>query len=76
MSQRPKWWVDAALVVIAKAKRKLKLKDDVATDIEPTDRGIQALRDRLYVAGGEGEFFLLNEDCRKLLEWERDDRLH
>lgn len=66
---RPQWWTDAASTVIEKGKRKLNIKADESQGLDSTEAGLVLLRAKLVTASGLGEFYLLAEDCRKLLEW-------
>ena len=72
----PSWWVEGAVKVIDQAKKhivKSGQKWDPETCPKPDLHGISTLRGMLsIVPNGDQKsspVFLLEQDCRKLLEW-------
>lgn len=67
----PQWWVEGATKVISKAKKYVKWSDENAP--RPDKDGIFKLRMMLSaIPNGpqkKSPVFLLESDCRKLIEW-------
>lgn len=67
----PSWWVEGAEKVIAAAKKHVKSWGEEPPT--PTRFGIERLRNMLYnTPNGDlkhSPVHLLEQDCRKLLEW-------
>ena len=69
----PSWWEEGADRVIKQAKKHVKIKWDEETAPKPTRSGLEQLKGLLsQVPNGEQKsspVYLLEQDCRKLLEW-------
>lgn len=70
----PTWWTAGAMEVIRASARHLNVRSkDVENAIPPTRDGIEKLKEKLSrVPNGEqihSEVYLLEQDCRKLLEF-------
>lgn len=74
----PSWWEEGAATVIKTAKKHVKIKWDDETAPKPTREGLERLRGLLFqVPNGEQKsspVYLLEQDCRKLLEWKDGGR--
>ena len=77
----PSWWEEGAAIVIKSAKKYIqgnKIKWDDETAPKPTREGLIQLQALLsQVPNGDPKsspVFLLEQDCRKLLEWKDGGR--
>ena len=74
----PSWWEQGAANVIKTAKKYVKIKWEDESAPKPTPEGLRQLQGLLYqVKNGDQKHspvFLLEEDCRKLLEWKDGGR--
>lgn len=74
----PSWWEEGAANVIKTAKKHVKIKWDAEDAPRPTREGLERLQMLLYQVPNGGQksspVFLLEQDCRKLLEWKDGGR--
>lgn len=69
----PTWWEEGASRVLKLSKKYVKINWDDEQAPKPTRDGLAKLRELLSQAPNglqkSSPVFLLEEDCRKLLEW-------
>jgi len=74
----PVWWEEGAGQVIKQAKKHVKIKWEDESAPKPTREGLERLQMLLsQVPNGEQKsspVYLLEQDCRKLLEWKDGGR--
>ena len=74
----PSWWEEGAATVIKTAKKHVKIKWEDESAPKPTREGLERLQMLLsQVPNGEQKsspVYLLEQDCRKLLEWKDGGR--
>jgi hypothetical protein len=74
----PSWWEEGASRVLKLSKKYVKINWDDEQAPKPTRDGIERLKMLLsHVPNGDQKkspVFLLEQDCRKLLEWKDGGR--
>lgn len=74
----PSWWEEGAATVIKTSKKYVKIKWEDESAPKPTREGLERLQMLLsQVPNGDQKsspVFLLEQDCRKLLEWKDGGR--